>query len=181
MANKQSPLRQYFKDLWNGIITTWQGMTLTGWYLFKPKVTMRYPEEKPVIPPSHRGLHIYEENKCALCLGCVAACPVDCISIEALGKGKNRLILKFDIDYSKCLFCNLCCEACRPACLHLGPDYDLSSTTREGCVLHLARVKTEEEIEAHKKMLAAREAERKAKAEAYQKELEKEAEKEKDK
>ena len=166
----RSSFRQYFSDLWLGISTTWKGMSLTLRYFFKPKVTLRYPEERPDVPKSHRGIHTYGEDECTLCRACQTACPVDCILIDALGKGKDRLILSYNIDYSKCLFCNLCCEACKPACIHMSENYDLAAATRDGCVLHFARTKNAEEIAAHEKMLAEKEAEKKAKAEAAAKE-----------
>jgi NADH-quinone oxidoreductase subunit I len=172
MALNGHPLAQYFSNLWLGIITTWKGLTLTGRYFVSPKVTMEYPEVKPVIPEGHRGIHTYDEDSCSVCLACQAACPVDCIMIDYLSRGKDAMIVSYDIDYSKCLFCNLCCEACKPACVHLGPQYDLSSASKDGCVLHLARVKKAEELAQHKEMLEKKEAEKKAKQEALRKQNE---------
>ena len=166
MATRKHPIVEYFSNIWTGLVTTAKGMQLTFRYLFKKPVTMQYPEVKPVIPESHRGLHRYIEEKCFLCNACVAVCPVDCIAIKSLGRGKDRLILEYNVDYSKCLFCNLCCEACNSDCLFLGPEYDLSAAERAGCVLHFARTKSPQEIEAFKVLWAQKEAERKAKAEA---------------
>ncbi len=170
MMGRYSSFVEYFTDLWAGIYSTWKGMTLTLGYVFKRSVTMQYPEIRPEIPDTHRGLHVYDENKCVLCLQCSKVCPVECITIEALGRGKDRLIVKFDVDYSKCLFCNLCCEVCKPECLRLGKEYDLSSINRSGCVRHLAGEKSDQEIEAFKVGFAKKEAERKEKAEAAKKE-----------
>jgi NADH-quinone oxidoreductase subunit I len=161
---KRHPFVQYFVDLWTGIFTTYKGMRLTLTYFFKPKVTMFYPEERPTIYAGHRGIHRYVEEECLLCRACEAACPVDCLVIKALGRGKDRMILNFEIDYSKCLFCNLCCEACNPKCIYMGETFDLSATERSGCLVDFARKKTAEEIEAHQKMLEQKEAEKKAAA-----------------
>lgn len=166
MSETTSPLKEYFANIWSGISTTAKGMALTLRYFFKPKVTMNYPEERPVIPAGHRGIHKYIEEQCNLCNACVTACPVDCIVIEALGRGKESLKLKYDIDYSKCMFCNLCCEACRSDCIFMSEDYDMAAAEREGCVIHFARTKTPEEIEAYKEVLRQKELEKKAKAEA---------------
>lgn len=166
MTDLQNPVAAYFKDIWLGITTTFKGMKLTLRYFFKPKVTMRYPEEKPVVPASHRGVHKYIEEQCNLCMACVTACPVDCIIIEALGKGKDSLKKVYSVDYSKCMFCNLCCEACKSSCLFLTENYDIASAERDGCVLHFARTKGPEEIEAFMEKLKQKEAEKKAKAEA---------------
>lgn len=159
---KRNSLVQYFADVLDGIVTTCKGMRLTLSYFFRPKVTLRYPEERPVIPEGHRGMHVYVEEECGLCRACEAACPVDCIGIEAVGKGKNALITRLDIDYSKCLFCNLCCEACHTKCLFLGKDYDMAVAERVGCVLHFARSKSAEEIARFKEELAQKEADKAA-------------------
>ena len=175
MTAKQHPVKLYFSNLWQGIATTWKGMALTGRYFFLPKATLRYPEERPIVPPAHRGIHRYGEDQCTLCMACVNACPVDCILIESVGKGKDGLKLKYDIDYSKCLFCNLCCEACKPECIHMSEDYDIAAATRDGCVLHFARVKNAAEIAAQHELLARKEAEKKALQEALKKKKEEEA------
>jgi NADH-quinone oxidoreductase subunit I len=160
------PFIQYFADIYDGITTTFKGMRLTLTYFFKPKVTMQYPEERPVVPEGHRGKHIYVEEKCTLCKACAAACPVDCIAIDSVGRGKDGLVTQFDIDYSKCLFCDLCCEACNSDCLFLGKDYDMAAAERAGCVLHFARTKSPEVIKAFQEMLAKKEAAKKAQAAA---------------
>jgi NADH-quinone oxidoreductase subunit I len=159
-------VREYFWNIGQGIVTTYKGMRLTFRYFLKPAVTMRYPEERPVVPESHRGKHGYDEPACLLCGACVAACPVDCLVIEGMGKGKETLITEASVDYSKCLFCNLCAEACKTECIWLSEEYDLSSTERGGCVLKLIAEKTPAEIAAFEELLAKKEAEKKAKAAA---------------
>jgi NADH-quinone oxidoreductase subunit I len=157
---------RYFADLWAGIWTTLVGMKVTGRYLFRKPVTMRYPEERPVVPEGYRGIHALREDHCHVCQGCAKACPVACIIIESVGKGKDQLITKFQIDYSKCLFCDLCMQPCPTGSLHMTQTYDLASLTRAECVLDLMRPKSAEEIAAFQAALAAKEAEKKAKAEA---------------
>jgi len=159
----RNPFVQYFADIWAGVATTYLGMRLTLGYFFGRKFTMLYPEERPVIPPGHRGLHAYDESKCILCQLCVAACPVGCITLEAVGKGKDGMATRYDVDYSACLFCNMCAEACPTKCVWLSEKYDLACGSRGECVLRLARPKTDSEIAAHKDLLARKEAEKKAK------------------
>lgn len=171
-AVKKNPVAQYFADIWAGIYTTYAGMKITIEYFFGKKVTVRYPEERPVIPPGHRGLHVYDETKCTGCGICAKVCPVDCIAIETQGRGKDVLLLRFDVNCARCLFCNLCAEACPMGALRLSEHFNMACGTREDCVLHAARPKAPAEIEEHKALLARKEAERKeamAKKEAERK------------
>ncbi|HOE95475.1 MAG TPA: NADH-quinone oxidoreductase subunit I [Candidatus Sumerlaeota bacterium] len=159
-------MKDYFRNLWAGIVTTWVGMRLTLRYLIKPSVTLRYPEERPVIPAGYRGIHGYGEEKCSVCKSCAAACPVDCITIEQLGRGKDAMVMRFEVDYSRCLFCDLCTIPCPTQCIWLSERYDLAGYTREECRIDFARPKSPEEIAAHEKLLRKKEEEKKAKAAA---------------
>jgi NADH-quinone oxidoreductase subunit I len=144
-------------------------MRITLGYFFSPTFTLLYPEEKPVIPPGHRGLHGFNEADCGLCMSCSEICPVDCITVEGLGKGKNAMVTHYDVDYSRCLFCDLCATVCPTKCVYLTERYNLAASSREGCVLHLASPKTEVQLAEHQLKLDQIEAERKAKVEAARK------------
>ena len=54
--------------------------------MFRPKVTIQYPEQRADISPRHRGrlLLLYDEFgtlKCETCFQCAAACPIECIDM----------------------------------------------------------------------------------------------------
>lgn len=165
-TQKRSPFAEYFANVWAGTVTTLVGMRLTLGYFFRKPVTIQYPEVKAPIPENYRGIHGYDEEKCLVCKACAAACPVDCITIEQVGRGKDAMCTTFDIDYAKCLFCGLCTAPCPTECLFMTKEYDLARYTREECLVHFARPKTPEEIAAHMELLARKEAEKKAKDEA---------------
>ena len=94
------------------------GMSITGRYLFKPKITIQYPEEKTPLSPRFRGLHAlrrYEngEERCIGCKLCEAVCPAYAITIEtAEREDGTRRTSRYDIDLTKCIFCGFCEEAC---------------------------------------------------------------------
>ena len=94
------------------------GMSITGRYLFKPKITIQYPEEKTPQSPRFRGLHAlrrYEngEERCIGCKLCEAVCPAYAITIETAERDDGtRRTSRYDIDLTKCIFCGFCEEAC---------------------------------------------------------------------
>ena len=53
---------------------------------------------------------------------------------------KNGQLVRFAIDYSKCLFCALCTEPCPTDCIHMGKLHDLSSYSRADAVVEFAEL-----------------------------------------
>ena len=142
-TQKPTPVAEYFGAVWNGIISTVVGLGITGKYFLTKPVTMQYPDEKPVMPDGYRGIHIYEKEKCIACDLCAAACPVDCIYIESVGKGKNAVVTRYEIDYNRCMFCGLCIEPCPANCIHMGKSFDLSRFDSLGCAIDFAKLHDE--------------------------------------
>jgi NADH-quinone oxidoreductase subunit I len=95
-----------------------QGLAVTLRYLFAPKITVMYPEEKTPQSPRFRGLHALRrypngEERCIACKLCEAVCPAMAITIEsAQREDGSRRTTRYDIDLTKCIFCGFCEEAC---------------------------------------------------------------------
>ena len=95
-----------------------KGFALTGRYLFRPKFTIQYPEEKTPLSPRFRGLHAlrrYEngEERCIACKLCETICPAMAITIEAgVRADGQRRTTRYDVDMTKCIFCGYCEESC---------------------------------------------------------------------
>ena len=95
-----------------------QGLLVTLRYLFAPKITIQYPEEKTPMSPRFRGLHALRrypngEERCIACKLCEAVCPAMAITIEsAQREDGSRRTTRYDIDLTKCIFCGFCEEAC---------------------------------------------------------------------
>jgi NADH-quinone oxidoreductase subunit I len=95
-----------------------KGLTVTGRYLFKKKITVQYPDEKTPLSPRFRGLHALRrypngEERCIACKLCEAVCPALAITIEAaVREDGTRRTTRYDIDLTKCIFCGFCEESC---------------------------------------------------------------------
>lgn len=95
-----------------------KGMSVTGRYLFKRKITVQYPEEKTPMSPRFRGLHAQRryangEERCIACKLCEAVCPALAITIESAEREDGqRRTTRYDIDLFKCIYCGFCEEAC---------------------------------------------------------------------
>jgi len=132
---------RWLRDVWSGFWTTLVGMRITLKYLFTKPVTVQYPEERSPIPDRYRGIHYLEQDKCIYCFMCARACPVDCISMEAVRHGKELEWISFKIDYNRCMFCELCVYPCPKDCIHEGKEFSFVTYDRDELVLDLLSYK----------------------------------------
>jgi NADH-quinone oxidoreductase subunit I len=96
-----------------------KGLSLTGRFFFKKKITVRFPEEKTPTSNRFRGMLALRrypngEERCIACKLCETVCPALAITIEAEPRGDDgsRRTTRFDIDTFKCINCGFCEEAC---------------------------------------------------------------------
>ena len=105
-----------------------------------------YPEKPVPLQPRYRGFHRFDLTTCIGCDKCARACPVDCIYIDkekATPPLKGFVVTGFKIDYTKCMFCALCVDPCPADCLYMGSTYDISTYTRDGCVVDYTKLPLE--------------------------------------
>jgi NADH-quinone oxidoreductase subunit I len=109
-------------------------------HAFTPRVTIQYPDVKRPLPARWRGRIILSrdakgEERCVACYLCSAACPVDCIALEATEDEHGRRYPKwFRINFSRCIFCGLCEDACPTYAIQLTPDFEMSEYKRENMI-----------------------------------------------
>jgi NADH-quinone oxidoreductase subunit I len=109
-------------------------------HAFRKRETVLYPEVKPYLPPRYRGRIILSRDRdgnerCVACYLCAAACPVDCISLQAAeGENGRRYPLFFRINFSRCIFCGFCEEACPTYAIQLTPDFEMGEYDRQNMV-----------------------------------------------
>ena len=107
---------QYFVQIYKISKALIQGMMVTGSWLFKPSITVQFPDEKLTPPERFRGALTFDTSTCTACNLCVKACPTACITLEpAVDSVTNKRVAKvawYQIDFGKCNYCRLCEEAC---------------------------------------------------------------------
>ena len=111
-----------------------KGLTVTLKHMLRPAVTQQYPKVKPDLPPRTRGVIALKEANCTVCYKCSRECPDWCIYIDAhkeshdpAGGGKARSVKvldRFAIDYSLCMYCGICVEVCPFDALFWSPEYE---------------------------------------------------------
>ena len=122
--------------MWNSLKTMW----IIFLHMFRRRVTIQYPDEKPYIPPRWRGRIILSrdpdgEERCVACYLCAAACPVDCIALQATeDEHGRRYPAFFRINFSRCIFCGYCEEACPTDAIQLTSDFEMGEYDRKNLV-----------------------------------------------
>lgn len=105
-------------------------------YIFKRKVTKRYPFEKNQISIQNKGEHALRrykngEERCIACKLCEAVCPAQAIVIESEEREDGvRKTTRYDIDMTKCIYCGLCEDACPVDAIVQTPNCDFSRESR---------------------------------------------------
>src|SRR5689334_5354484 len=116
-----------------------KGVGITFKEMMSPTVTENYPDEPPKFEERYRGEHVLQRDvngmeKCVACFLCAAACPADCIYIEAAENtdterisGGERYAKVYNIDYNRCIFCGYCVEACPTDAITHGHGFEAAS------------------------------------------------------
>ena len=121
---------EYQKPRWSDkflLLDMLEGLKTTLRELFKPKVTIRYPEERLEPANRFRGMFKFSFDRCIACKLCALACPIDIIYI----------------DVKRCMFCALCEEACptKPKSIWLTTKtYELASYDRKDLYFNMQQL-----------------------------------------
>lgn len=139
---------QYLADIYHAVSSAFQGMGVTIKHIVRKPVTLQYPDERWVLPERFRGFVHLDTIRCNACTQCAKACPVDCIYIETEGKGKDRWMTRYAIDFNKCIWCGLCNEPCPTHAVTMSHDYDHSLYDRKSLVYEF--VSPDQPVPCHK-------------------------------
>src|SRR3989338_8632315 len=139
MASILSTVVETASALASGFRVTWRN-------LLRPTVTENYPDEPPHFEQRFRGLHVLQRGEQGLekgvgCFLCAAACPSNCIYIEAADNTSERRIsagerpaADYNIDYNRCIFCGYFVEACPTYAITHGHGFELASYNVSGLI-----------------------------------------------
>lgn len=160
-------MKQYFIDIWDAVITTLKGMTVTFRHILMPNVVQQYTaDEKPderwrsaIVPEgllndrSRMRLHVKIED-CIGCKQCEKVCPTDCITITtekmektaapifaANGQAIKQTVVQFDIDMSLCCYCQLCVYPCPTECIVMTPEFEYAERVKSNFLYRFAKEK----------------------------------------
>jgi NADH-quinone oxidoreductase subunit I len=123
-----------------------RGFLITGRYLFRPPVTILYPEVKTRVGPRFKGRHWLTRyadgvERCVGCELCVIVCPSQAIYVRAAENTPEHQVSKgerhadqFQINMLRCIFCGFCEEACPTGSIVLGQDYELAGYSRASLI-----------------------------------------------
>src|SRR5580692_10158798 len=134
-------------DVFGGAAAIVKGMSVTFGEMLNPTITEDYPDAPPKFQERYRGVHVLQRDengleKCVACFLCAAACPADCIYIEAAENtgelrisGGERYAQVYNIDYSRCIFCGYCVEACPTDAITHGHGFELATLNATNLVM----------------------------------------------
>ncbi|MDY6820588.1 MAG: NADH-quinone oxidoreductase subunit NuoI [Deferribacterota bacterium] len=136
---------KFRRNLFDVLLFTeiFQGLYVTLKHFFSKPVTEMYPYRKPRIYPRFRGIHYMKTNekgepKCVGCYLCARICPSECIDIETdAGPKGERMVRKYHIDLSRCIYCGFCEEACPVDAIHMGNKYNTVNTNRDKYIVNM--------------------------------------------
>ena len=124
-----------------------KGMWITLRHMFRPKVTMQYPEERWQVPENYRGLPALVRDdqgrvKCVACFLCEYVCPPKAIHIEAqeIDTGVEKGPRVFDINMLRCIMCGYCEEVCPEQAIFLTPEYTTVGLSRKEMIYDKERL-----------------------------------------
>ena len=114
-----------------------KGLKTTLKAFFTRPVTVIYPYRKMEVAPRGQGLirlRMKEVGanpvyKCVACGICAKNCPQQCITVKK--KQDEKQPEEYRVDYSMCIFCRICIDACPFDALEQTQEYEWVGQSRD--------------------------------------------------
>ncbi|MCC7494116.1 MAG: NADH-quinone oxidoreductase subunit NuoI [Fimbriimonadaceae bacterium] len=149
-------MREFLQQVLEVVEPLKVGFATTRKHIAREAVTYEYPEERKPLPDRARWRHILRRHesgehagleRCIGCSLCSAACPAECIYVEA---GQNttaeryspgeRYATIYQINMLRCIFCGMCEDACPTGAIVLTSDFELAEYRREDFIYNKERL-----------------------------------------
>lgn len=137
---KEKRLRRR-SDLWERLrIPGLLGAMWAGFrHIWQKKFTIQWPDQTREVSDNYRGVHRLNRDeqgrpRCVACFLCQAACPANCIRIEAGPSpwpDREKYPVRFDLNELRCIYCGMCEEACPEDAIELTRIDSLVGTSRD--------------------------------------------------
>ena len=120
---------KYIGHILHGTFTQLRSLGMIFAHAWRKRDTLQYPEEPVYLPPRYRGRIVLTrdpdgEERC-----------VACISLQKAESADGRWYPEFfRINFSRCIFCGLCEEACPTNAIQLTPDFEMAEFDRQQLV-----------------------------------------------
>lgn len=131
----------------NSIIEIKKGMFTVLKHIFRPAITLEYPEKKPELNSRFKGrvallLNQDGSEVCIGCKTCAKVCPCgDLIYIESGKNADNKPIVeKYTIDIGRCIFCGNCRDICPVGAIVMTDEYEFADYSRKSFVLDKKKI-----------------------------------------
>ncbi len=131
------------------------GLYITIKNFFAPKITLEYPDQRPILPKDYRGAPVLirdsdGRSKCVSCQLCEFVCPSKAIKVypSAIDPESEYAFIEkgpseFEIDMTRCIYCGMCQEACPEQAIVMSDIFSINGYSRAAMVRDRERLYSE--------------------------------------
>ena len=134
--------KMYFPEIF-------KGMAFSFKHMFRKKVTINYPEQRPVLGAEFRGRPVLVkelgQERCVACGLCARACPPLAISMQAAETtdSKERYPETFEFNMLRCIYCGFCEDVCPEEAIVMSDEYDFNFRYRSEAIFDKSKLLVE--------------------------------------